>query len=216
MIIFQLFFVFLGLFKGSTMNLDNTNSYLQSYLNNCLPKNNGVTTYQTKQTQEQIQLPNSTTRVDITITTNKYTLDDLSNGIDASSSSPPSSGSITQGGKTTIKIENNNETTNGISSSITKDSKNEGLIGDMSPFDEQEEWAKISEIMESFGSTLGRDSVFAEDDDDLDKRLSGVQQTPLQEFLNRVGLIKLAPILEDNGFDNIDYLVSFLNFSCIS
>nr|CAD7569806.1 unnamed protein product [Timema californicum] len=30
----------------------------------------------------------------------------------------------------------------------------------LSPFDEQEEWAKISEIMASFGSGLARDSVF--------------------------------------------------------
>lgn len=180
--------LFSGLFKGSTMNLDNpSNSYLQSYLNNCLPKNNGVTYQPTSQQgttkQEQIQLPNSTTRVDITITTNKYTLDDLSNGIE----SPPMA-------TTTIKIEETNgKVTDGIN------------IGDMSPFDEQEEWAKISEIMESFGSTLGRDSVFA--DDDLDKRLSSVE-TPLQEFLNRVGLIKLAPILDEHGFDNIDYLVT--------
>lgn len=30
----------------------------------------------------------------------------------------------------------------------------------MSPFDEQEEWAKISEIMASFGTGLVRESVF--------------------------------------------------------
>ena len=39
-----------------------------------------------------------------------------------------------------------------------------GGIGDalaiLSPFDEQEEWAKISEIMASFGTGLVRESVF--------------------------------------------------------
>lgn len=33
----------------------------------------------------------------------------------------------------------------------------------LSPFDEQEEWAKISEIMASFGTGLVRESVFVSD-----------------------------------------------------
>jgi len=43
----------------------------------------------------------------------------------------------------------------------------------LSPFDEQEEWAKISEIMASFGSGLVRESVFVSE---LEK-----------EFQNRLG-----------------------------
>lgn len=43
----------------------------------------------------------------------------------------------------------------------------------LSPFDEQEEWAKISEIMKSFGSGLVRESVFVSE---LEK-----------EFQNRLG-----------------------------
>lgn len=43
----------------------------------------------------------------------------------------------------------------------------------LSPFDEQEEWAKISEIMASFGSSLVRESVFVAELE--------------QEFQNRLG-----------------------------
>jgi hypothetical protein len=43
----------------------------------------------------------------------------------------------------------------------------------LSPFDEQEEWAKISEIMASFGTGLVRESVFVSE---LEK-----------EFQNRLG-----------------------------
>lgn len=44
----------------------------------------------------------------------------------------------------------------GLGSSIEKSSGG----GVLSPFDEQEEWAKISEIMASFGTGLVRESVF--------------------------------------------------------
>ncbi|KOB72359.1 Ankyrin repeat and sterile alpha motif domain-containing protein 1B, partial [Operophtera brumata] len=44
----------------------------------------------------------------------------------------------------------------------------------LSPFDEQEEWAKISEIMASFGSKLVRESVFVSELE--------------QEFTSRLGL----------------------------
>lgn len=38
--------------------------------------------------------------------------------------------------------------------------RDEKSLSIMSPFDEQEEWAKISEIMASFGTGLVRESVF--------------------------------------------------------
>lgn len=38
--------------------------------------------------------------------------------------------------------------------------RDEKTLSIMSPFDEQEEWAKISEIMASFGTGLVRESVF--------------------------------------------------------
>ena len=41
----------------------------------------------------------------------------------------------------------------------------------LSPFDEQEEWAKISEIMASFGSNFNRESIVAELEQEFDSRL---------------------------------------------
>lgn len=53
----------------------------------------------------------------------------------------------------------------------------------MSPFDEQEEWAKISEIMASFGTGLVRESVFVSE---LEKEF----QTRLGQCIKYIGLPK--------------------------
>lgn len=52
--------------------------------------------------------------------------------------------------------------------------RDEKSLSIMSPFDEQEEWAKISEIMASFGTGLVRESVFV---NELEK-----------EFQSRLGI----------------------------
>lgn len=54
--------------------------------------------------------------------------------------------------------------------------RDEKSLSIMSPFDEQEEWAKISEIMASFGTGLVRESVFVSE---LEK-----------EFQTRLGNLK--------------------------
>ncbi|XP_063706321.1 ankyrin repeat and sterile alpha motif domain-containing protein 1B [Culicoides brevitarsis] len=189
---------FAGLFKGSTMNLDNATAFFQTYLNNYKQQMPPPATYQQSQQQEQILLPNRNSRVDITITTNKYTLDDFhhidTNGDDASSLNGIAS------------IENNGteEKTSPSSNVISNASKvnnNNDITTDlMSPFNEQEEWAKISEIMESFGSSLDGDK---QENGSSSKKLF---ETPLQKFLNKIGLIHVEQALVDSGFDDVDYL----------
>lgn len=201
------------------MNLDNTNSILQTYFNNYRCQPTHPTTYQTQTQQEQIQLPNRNSRVDITITTNKYTLSDLRNGEDGDNqdtlvnSKKPTTVSKKENGDKSVESSNNT-------------TREPSTAGDTSPFDEKKEWAKISEIMESFGSGLVRESVFVNEvEDEFKKRLLSREgeggggggggildisvQTPLQAFLNGIGLIHLAPRLEESGFDNVDFLVRF-------
>ncbi|KAG5669823.1 hypothetical protein PVAND_000116 [Polypedilum vanderplanki] len=96
----------------------------------------------------------------------------------------------------------------------------------MSPFDEQEEWAKISEIMESFGSGIARESVFVTDiENEFKQRLAlkdGKQEngvkidspiaeidenlSPLKKWLVDINMEHLEEHLMENGYDNPDYL----------
>lgn len=95
----------------------------------------------------------------------------------------------------------------------------------MSPFDEQEEWAKISEIMESFGSGIARESVFVNDIENEFKTRLGLKNAealenglklnspiieedipPLKKWLADIKMEHLEEHLMDNGYDNPDYL----------
>lgn len=96
----------------------------------------------------------------------------------------------------------------------------------MSPFDEQEEWAKINEIMESFGSGIARESVFVNDiENEFRQRLglsdsrqendSRVQSaiaevdenlSPLKRWLAEINLEHIEEHLMENGYDNPDYI----------
>lgn len=95
----------------------------------------------------------------------------------------------------------------------------------MSPFDEQEEWAKINEIMESFGSGIARESVFVNDIENEFKHRLGLKNAeaaengsklnspiveedvpPLKKWLIDIKMEHLEEHLMDNGYDNPDYL----------
>lgn len=95
----------------------------------------------------------------------------------------------------------------------------------MSPFDEQEEWAKITEIMESFGSGIARESVFVNDIENEFKQRLGLKNSELAEngsaqhspiveeeisqlkrWLIDIKLEHLEEHLLDNGYDNPDYM----------
>lgn len=68
----------------------------------------------------------------------------------------------------------------------------------LSPFDEQEEWVKISEIMASFGETLINPNSWTSNVDDMS----------MEKWLDSNNLQHLTARLISNGFDNIDFLVS--------
>lgn len=112
---------------------------------------------------------------------------------------------------------NNNNNNNG--------SNLERSVNMMSPFDEQEEWAKISEIMESFGSGIARESVFVNDIENEFKHRLGLKNAeaaengsklnspiveevlpPLKKWLKDIKMEHLEEHLLDNGYDNPDYL----------
>lgn len=151
------------------MNLDNANAFFQTYLNNYRQQMPPPATYQQSQEQDQILLPNRNSRVDITITTNKYTLDDFNiddaingdNNDVASSSSlngsiEPNMDAVAAKQSTGSSSNSGGGGNNVISNnSVSRVNNNNDITTDlMSPFNEQEEWAKISEIMQTFGSSL--------------------------------------------------------------
>lgn len=94
----------------------------------------------------------------------------------------------------------------------------------LAPFNEQEEWAKISQIMESFGSGIVRESVFvndmesefkerlglideAEDSEEiLDKPKVVRKDNEIQKWLEKIGLKHVEEHLMENGYDDTHFL----------
>lgn len=100
-------------------------------------------------------------------------------------------------------------------------------VSALSPFDEQEEWAKIQEIMASFGTGIVRESVFvAELEKEFQSRLmtiscsqhslanssetSGVRT--VEKWLQGLGMGDYAGLFMSNGFDDLNFLVSHFIF----
>ncbi|XP_063537923.1 uncharacterized protein LOC134747247 isoform X2 [Cydia strobilella] len=90
----------------------------------------------------------------------------------------------------------------------------------LSPFDEQEEWAKISEIMASFGSKLVRESVFVSElEQEFTSRLglscsesslSPSVASNLGLWLSSLGLHDYEPLFLESGFDDVDFVNGIL------
>lgn len=90
-------------------------------------------------------------------------------------------------------------------------------------FFSQEEWAKISEIMASFGSKLVRESVFVSElEQEFTSRLglscsesslSPSVASNLGLWLAGIGLHDYETLFLESGFDDIDFVVS-LYFNC--
>ncbi|XP_072945261.1 uncharacterized protein [Epargyreus clarus] len=91
----------------------------------------------------------------------------------------------------------------------------------LSPFDEQEEWAKISEIMASFGSKLVRESVFVSElEQEFTSRLglscsesslSPSVASTLGLWLSGLGLHDYEPLFIESGYDDIDFINGILD-----
>ncbi|XP_057659691.1 ankyrin repeat and SAM domain-containing protein 1A-like isoform X6 [Diorhabda carinulata] len=93
-------------------------------------------------------------------------------------------------------------------------------VSALSPFDEQEEWAKIQEIMASFGTGIVRESVFvAELEKEFQSRLmtiscsqhslansSGDSPTTVEKWLQGLGMGDYVGLFMSNGFDDLNFL----------
>lgn len=85
----------------------------------------------------------------------------------------------------------------------------------LASFNEQEEWAKISEIMQSFGSGIVRESVFINDiESEFKERLGMVEQpsktcdkvVEVKKWLADIGLSAVEEHLIENGYDDLQFL----------
>lgn len=118
---------------------------------------------------------------------------------------------------------NGNQEKNGVEEEIRKRSNTASSTqsGDkslsiLSPFDEQEEWAKISEIMASFGSKLVRESVFVSElEQEFTSRLglscsesslSPSVASNLGLWLSGLGLQDYEQLFIDCGYDDLDFV----------
>ncbi|XP_018335767.1 ankyrin repeat and SAM domain-containing protein 1A-like isoform X2 [Agrilus planipennis] len=94
----------------------------------------------------------------------------------------------------------------------------------LSPFDEQEEWAKIQEIMASFGTGVVRESVFvAELEKEFQNRLMSLSVSQnsvnpacarsVDEWLKSLDMNNYVKLFIEKGFDEIDFLNGILSES---
>ncbi|CAG9856297.1 unnamed protein product [Phyllotreta striolata] len=91
-------------------------------------------------------------------------------------------------------------------------------VSALSPFDEQEEWAKIQEIMASFGTGIVRESVFvAELEKEFQSRLMTIscsqhslagpaETNTVEKWLQGLGMGDYVGLFVSNGFDDINFL----------
>ncbi|XP_012342329.1 ankyrin repeat and SAM domain-containing protein 1A-like isoform X2 [Apis florea] len=98
--------------------------------------------------------------------------------------------------------------------------RDEKSLSIMSPFDEQEEWAKISEIMASIGTGLVRESVFVTElEKEFQTRLglssdtssSPIVSTSVGQWLSTLGLADYETLFINYGFDDLDFINGVLD-----
>ncbi|KAF4524671.1 hypothetical protein B566_EDAN009515 [Ephemera danica] len=121
--------------------------------------------------------------------------------------------------KTLRRIQNvyDNETTppskTSMMTSSGADSSTDKSLSILSPFDEQEEWAKISEIMASFGTGLVRESVFVSElEQEFQSESAASPCTPQQpptsvgQWLATLGLPQYEDAFMKNGYDDLGFI----------
>nr|XP_015834887.1 PREDICTED: ankyrin repeat and sterile alpha motif domain-containing protein 1B isoform X1 [Tribolium castaneum] len=92
--------------------------------------------------------------------------------------------------------------------------ENKDRVSALSPFDEQEEWAKIQEIMASFGTGIVRESVFvAELEKEFQSRLmtlscsqNSLNADSIEKWLQTLGMQDYVGLFMSNGFDDVNFL----------
>ncbi|XP_011499558.1 PREDICTED: ankyrin repeat and sterile alpha motif domain-containing protein 1B-like [Ceratosolen solmsi marchali] len=97
---------------------------------------------------------------------------------------------------------------------VGREQSDETRLNLMSPFDEQEEWAKISEIMASFGTGLIRESIFVNElEKEFETRLglntdtgSPCALTLVGQWLSQLNLTDYESLFINYGFDDLEFI----------
>ncbi|XP_075981966.1 uncharacterized protein LOC142980456 isoform X2 [Anticarsia gemmatalis] len=151
------------------------------------------------------------------------TLRKLKSVYDASPTDAPTapSSNISSNGQADRNINGVEEEVRRRSNTTSSTQSGEKSLSILSPFDEQEEWAKISEIMASFGSKLVRESVFVSElEQEFTSRLglscsesslSPSVASSLGLWLSGLGLHDYETLFLESGFDDIDFINGILD-----
>ena len=102
------------------------------------------------------------------------------------------------------------------SNRVSQSSDKSQSLSILSPFDEQEEWSKISQIIDSFGADIGKQTEGGRGDATTPNN-SPVYDYPtlkkreklastIEEWLSFINLRQYVANFEDNGYDNINYM----------
>lgn len=97
---------------------------------------------------------------------------------------------------------------------------NKDRVTSLSPFDEQEEWAKIQEIMASFGTGIVRESVFVSElEKEFQTRLMSLSVSQnnlnpatvntIDQWLQNLDMNDYLGLFISNGFDDLNFLVNY-------
>lgn len=145
------------------------------------------------------------------------------NGRQDNKSSSNSSGSDKESENKENRTENRNNGSGNNEGGADCANKAEQRVSTLSPFDEQEEWAKIQEIMASFGTGIVRESVFVSElETEFQNRLMSLstsnhnlqsahnhnQPNTLEKWLTTIEMSDYLPLFLGHGFDDLDFLVS--------
>ncbi|KAK4886784.1 hypothetical protein RN001_003055 [Aquatica leii] len=116
----------------------------------------------------------------------------------------------------TVKLDQKSRSNSSSSSEKDSDNKeNKERVASLSPFDEQEEWAKIQEIMASFGTGIVRESVFVSElEKEFQTRLMSlsVSQSSLNpvntvdQWLQNLDMNDYVGLFISSGFDDLNFL----------
>ncbi|CAH4034915.1 unnamed protein product [Pieris brassicae] len=149
------------------------------------------------------------------------TLRKLKSVYDASPTEPTNVNTNSSNGQVDRSFNGTEEEVRRRSNTTSSSHSGDKSLSILSPFDEQEEWAKISEIMASFGSKLVRESVFVSElEQEFTNRLglscsesslSPSVASSLGLWLSGLGLHDYEPLFIDSGYDDIEFVNGILD-----